>query len=323
MKINVDEFLLKAILDYWNTPEDEEPVYTEFTQERDEDYMEHLNIERIDVDYSEQDDVCIFDVSYNHTIESLDPKLTRNNTDVKAEYIVHMYYLLKMSPFPNSKIDKNVFKFYTNIKKLFTVYYNDYDYRSFNKRYLIKTNNYHANRHRDDIFDTYNINKGKEYEEEISDLNLIFSKYEKDIIENDRYGEYDSLLIENLANIISDYEEDIYEICGKSFIVYLGKNKEEFVYADIKTVYLDDPVCEEERIDGYHIDFEIEVLDKKYIITYNYHTMYEIDDCITKVSRLLDKDKKESIYISTFLHELHELEDSLSEQESDLNYTAI
>ena len=102
--------------------------------------MEHLNIERIDVDYSEQDDVCIFDVSYNHTIESLDPELTRNNTDVKVEYIVHMYYLLKMSPFPNSKIDKNVFKFYTNIKKLFTVYYNDYDYRSFNKRYLIKTN---------------------------------------------------------------------------------------------------------------------------------------------------------------------------------------
>ena len=80
--------------------------------------------------------------------------------------------------------------------------------------------------------------------------------------------------MENIYNIISSYENNIYDMYG-SFKVYLGKINEESIYADIKLVYMDDPVCEEEYYDGFYLDFNIKVLDKNYILTYLCTILYD------------------------------------------------
>ena len=321
MKININDFLLKAILEYWNAPtdlNDDEVEYTNFIFEPGNDYDEYLSIESISVEYFDDDDFCKFDVEFEYTVKDI------RDDEIKVKYTVMMYYLLQMTPFPDSKIKAQVMKYYIRIRKDLSIYYPKYEYRSHNGKYLVDTYNFlidNSRRYRSDALDLANADI---YGKELSNLDCILGQYEKDIIENDKYGEYDSLLMENIFNIISDYNEDIYELCGKNFIIYLGKNEEESVYADIKVVYFDDPVdTEEEVLYGYFIDFEIEIMDKKYIMTYNVRTKTECEDCIYSVDRLLDNGRRESLYISTFNIEIHKLEDSLSERESELNYTVV
>lgn len=320
MKININDFLLKAILEYWNAPadlNDDEVEYSNFIYESGDDYDEYLSIESISVEYFDDDDFCKFDVEFEYTVKDI------RDDEIKVKYTVMMYYLLQMTPFPDSKIKAQVMKYYIRIRKDLSIYYPKYEYRSHNSKYLVDTYNFlidNSRRYRSDALDLTNADI---CDKELSDLDCILGQYEKDIIENDKYGEYDSLLMENIFNIISEYG-DIYELCGRNFIIYLGKNEEESVYADIKVIYFDDPVDpEEEILYGYFIDFEIEIMDKKYIMTYNVRTNTESEDRIYSVDRVLDNDRRESLYISTFNIEIHELEDSLSERESEINYTVV
>ena len=68
---------------------------------------------------------------------------------------------------------------------------------------------------------------------------------------------YDSLLMENLNNIINDYRSNLYDLSSKEFYIVLGDKNNQDIDAYISIEYIDDPVCEEEYASGFFIDFKM------------------------------------------------------------------
>lgn len=278
------------------------------------DCIETFNINYINSTKIKKD-IFKFSIFYTYKIESFDKDITNNEAEVYAIYDTHVNIITSIK---DNKIENIYAIDYFDIKKKIDIYYKSYMVSSFDYKNI--TPSKHIIFNNDIDIQSCKLFNGNNYEKEISDINLIFNKEEIDVIKNNKYGDYDSLLMENLNNIINDYRSNLYDLSSKNFYIVLGDKNNQDIDVYISTEYIDDPVCEEEYASGFFIDFKIRILEDTYLLTYNIRPN-EYEDSIYEIYKL-DNDIYKSIYKSTFMIDMQSLEYSLTNT-AEINYSII